>query len=256
MSNDAFEAVKEGRLIQLQKAVEKGFNVNTRDPMYGNAPLHWAARNGHTMIIQWLLDHGADKDAVAKNGNTALHFAADAGNTTSAEVLLKAGLDPNAKSKFNYTPMHWAAAKGHLQTMQVLLKHGSDINAKDKDGLTPLHLVADKGYDHCLEWMVQSGANISAQVRCCSGRVLRAPERVCARASAGADRAAIVRPTGRPQDKYGDTPLHDACGNSNLELVQLLLKHGADPSIKNEKGQTPKDCVQGKHAEAILKLLP
>ena len=41
------------------------------------------------------------------------------------------------------------------------------------------------------------------------------------------------------QNGDGDTPLHIAARNSDLEFMEVLIASGADTSIKNYKGQTP-----------------
>jgi len=45
----------------------------------------------------------------------------------------------------------------------------------------------------------------------------------------------------KPDSKGGDTALHIAAAAGNLEKVEILLKYGADPTIKNNEGQTPAD---------------
>jgi ankyrin repeat protein len=41
----------------------------------------------------------------------------------------------------------------------------------------------------------------------------------------------------------GFVPLHDAAANGNLALVQLLVKHGAQVNAKAEDGKTPADMA-------------
>ena len=52
------------------------------------------------------------------------------------------------------------------------------------------------------------------------------------------------------QDPWGDTPLHRAAYFGNIEMVQLLLKKGANKHLKNKKGRTPANLA----AEAIGEL--
>ena len=45
------------------------------------------------------------------------------------------------------------------------------------------------------------------------------------------------------QNSDKETALHSAAQYGHLEAVQLLLKHGADPNIKNSKDETPLDLA-------------
>ena len=58
----------------------------------------------------------------------------------------------------------------------------------------------------------------------------------------------------------GSTPLHTAARFGELEFVQLLLRHGADKELKNEKGEKPVNIVckasdNKQHEAAITALL-
>jgi ankyrin repeat protein len=71
--------------------------------------LHWAAINAHVDVCRWLLEHGAEVDAI--------------------------GGDLQA------TPLQWAARNGHLYVIHLLLKHGADPTLCDAQGFNTLHLV-------------------------------------------------------------------------------------------------------------------
>jgi ankyrin repeat protein len=45
------------------------------------------------------------------------------------------------------------------------------------------------------------------------------------------------------KDSFGNTPLHNAVLASNTKMVEILLEHGADVSVRNTKGRTPLWCV-------------
>lgn len=44
-------------------------------------------------------------------------------------------------------------------------------------------------------------------------------------------------------DKWAFTPLHEAAQKGRTQLCALLLAHGADPTMKNQEGQTPLDLA-------------
>ncbi|KAJ3355614.1 Ankyrin repeat domain-containing protein 40 [Allomyces javanicus] len=50
----------------------------------------------------------------------------------------------------------------------------------------------------------------------------------------------------------GWTPLHWAAQRSHVQLVNVLLRHGADPTIKNYKQQTPRDVASNADVLAAL----
>ena len=75
LGHDARSAVKRGR----------------RD---GKTPLHWAARNGHSAVVCYLVDSlGVPVDSPTKDGSTPLHLAVYGGHIDTAKQLLNRGAD-------------------------------------------------------------------------------------------------------------------------------------------------------------------
>jgi len=67
--------------------------VNSVDPNNGNCPIHIAAQNGHSEIIQLLIDKKADLDAKNGKGNTGIHMAVGYDYFETAQILIAAGAD-------------------------------------------------------------------------------------------------------------------------------------------------------------------
>lgn len=76
--------------------------------MPGWTPLIYAAFNGHTDVVGYLLDHGAEIDARADNGFTALTAAARGGHEETVALLLKRKANPNLKDDRGNTAMDHA----------------------------------------------------------------------------------------------------------------------------------------------------
>ena len=72
---DIHEAAKAGDLDKVQALIKADPDaVNLRDGS-GRTPLHWAARNDRLGVAEFLLNSGADVQAVDNLGYTALYYS-------------------------------------------------------------------------------------------------------------------------------------------------------------------------------------
>lgn len=84
--------------------------------------MYAAARNGHTEVVEYLLDHGAKVDAKGFFGATALHWAAINGHRETVELLMARGASRDIRDQqFDGTPEGWALEGDH-QELAALLK--------------------------------------------------------------------------------------------------------------------------------------
>lgn len=83
--------------------------------------MYAAARNGHTRVVEYLLDHGAAIDAKGVFGATALHWAAINGHRDVVELLVTRGASIDIQdARFNSTPAGWAREGGHIELAALL----------------------------------------------------------------------------------------------------------------------------------------
>jgi ankyrin repeat protein len=121
-------AAKNGRTEAMGFLLERGADVNG-DPYRGTALL-WAASKGHAHVAAWLLNHGAEVNRRATFGGpqhgqgvTALHLAAENGNMEMVRFLVEHGADPTIEDEiYHSTPAGWAEHFGHHAARNYLLR--------------------------------------------------------------------------------------------------------------------------------------
>lgn len=212
-------AAREGQTEVCDYLLEElKLDVNVKDGD-GDTPLVHAARQGHTSTAKYLIEHGADPTIPSDLGATALHHAAGIGDIELLKLLLSKGLEVDSQSDAG-TPLIWAAGHAQKEAVEVLLQYHANPNAETDDNITPLLSAVAAGALECLELLVQAGGN--------------------ANISAG-----------------GVTPLHIAADNGSADIVNCLLKAGADPNLTDEDGEKPIQVAAARgNREAVEILFP
>jgi ankyrin repeat protein len=202
-----------------------------------------------TAIIEMLLDHGANTEAVDEEGRTPLLITSFAGSdevdrVAIVDMLLQHGANTEAVDKEGKTPLILALHQKHQGIVDILIDHGANVNAKDHLQRNSLNIIAADDESSSRDWSSTINSLLQRKV-CTSG-----PE---------------------AQDEWGRTPLHWACASGNLplakqllsvsmiedkdissntalhlaaslrtsELVALLISHHADVNARSEGGWTP-----------------
>jgi ankyrin repeat protein len=111
----------------------------------GSTPLLLAAYYGHVDMVEFLLDKGAQVDALDGSGNTALMGVCFKGFTPIAEKLINAGANVNQKNAMGATCLIYAVTFNRKEIAELLLKNGADASVKDARGKTAMDLVMEQG---------------------------------------------------------------------------------------------------------------
>lgn len=86
----------------------------------GYSPLHVAAHFGHVNMVRFLLNHGADVNAVNSHGYTPLHQAAQQGHTLIVNLLLEHRASPNVVTNGGQTALSIAQKLGYISVVETL----------------------------------------------------------------------------------------------------------------------------------------
>ncbi|NWZ71561.1 ANR16 protein, partial [Acrocephalus arundinaceus] len=97
--------------------------------------------------------------------------------------------------------LHYAARLGHWDVLEFLVREiGMDVEVANGDYKRPIHEAASMGHKECVAFLLERGASVD-----------------CLK-------------------KADWTPLMMACTRKNLEVIQTLVEHGANPLLRNKDG--------------------
>ena len=269
-------AVRGGDLDTVQLLIRSGANVKAAN-RYGVTAVSLAATNGDAAALQALLKAGADANAAAAEGETPIMLAARSGNPEAIKVLAGFGADVNAKENWlGESALMWAAAENHGGAVKALAELGADLNVRssntdfpqqkfttsgmvatylNRGGWTALMYAARQDSKDGIRALAAAGADLN----------LRDPDGTNALSfailNAHYDLAAVLLEAGADPnvvDESGIGALYQAVdmhtlGNmfsrpmpkqtdklTPVDLVKILLEHGANPDLQNTKAGLPR----------------
>ena len=253
-TDDLFEAVKNGTASEVKAALAAGADPGAR-ARAGMTPLHFAAakKNPNPSVTKALIEAGADPDARLDNGvgwpggmSTPLHIAAIF-NPSVITALIEGGANPDARNEDGDTPLHFAAKNPNpsviTAVITALIEGGADPAARNEDSDTPLHIAAAwrDANPSVITALIEGGANPDARDEDGDTPLHRVAARI-------EDRAFLARSGVTVDDLsvFGDSVFGDT--GDDLSVILALLRAGADPGARNERGMTPFDYVKDNEA--------
>lgn len=128
--------VAKGRIDVCKKYFNAGMDVNVRDSE-GTPMLNIATRNERMECISWLLDKGADINAVSNDrGYTALMDAVWRGNENITQLLIERGSKMNTVNKEGQTMLVLAVGAGREKICRMLVENGENPDVRDSMGMS------------------------------------------------------------------------------------------------------------------------
>jgi ankyrin repeat protein len=271
-------AARTGSVDAVKVLLRAGADVNAKEAWNGQSALMWATAEGHGPVVEALLEAGADIRARSNAGTTPLLFAVRRGDMRSVQALLAAGADVNEKRPDLATPLLVAIINGHEGLVDLLLEKGADPNAEG--GSTELTVQGVRAEAIEIELKTPSFREQLRQVATEGGngknnswgRPLQAAVHVAnwhisdQFIAVGIDRLRVIKSllargadvNGRNTDmeprwsgaRYrrrlvGATAFLFAAKVADVEVMRLLLEHGADPTINTGVNITPLMAAAG-----------
>jgi len=158
------DASKEGDLEEVKQLISSDPQLTHQRDETEKTPLHWACRGVHEDVAIYLINAGADVNAIDKNQISPLHSIAARGNIRIAELLIENGANVNLQDYEKQTPLHYAGIYGFDQMVVLLIDNGADLEARNSRERTPLILSArERGYINVIQVLVERGADINAK---------------------------------------------------------------------------------------------
>jgi len=248
-------AASQGNTDAIAALLDKGAAVDVKDSAFAQTPLMWAAAAGRTAAVELLTKRGASVKTMSKIENVPLKDSLDRmalqARTRRMAALKAADHAPTAPAKPDstkrapagtdsaqnrvinrgpsysdlignkggLTPLLFAIREGHTATVVALLKAGSDVNqVSGGDHTSPLLMATINGQFDIAKMLLEKGADPKLA------------------SDAGTTPLyATINVQWAPKSMYPQPVAQTNQQTTHLELMEMLLKKGADVNAKLSK---------------------
>lgn len=173
-------------LDDLELAKEALDSIEKRDEE-NSTPLHIACKLGSIAVATYLVEEGAELEAVNHLGKTPLMIAIENEELECIKMLTAAGANINHRDKSRYTPLYLAVATGciaiilffahqshikfdpnalyyavmdnNLALVKTLVESGADVSAPSSHNDNPLQCAARHDHFEILSYLLDHGAD-------------------------------------------------------------------------------------------------
>lgn len=223
-AQDIHQATRDGDLESVKGILVQHPDLLETPDKEGRTPLHLACFSANAALVQYLVEEGADVNAVTHAKLTTLHWAVHSYSdpqkkkeVVSYLLSQDSGLATQSNDK-GLMPLTWAADDLE-ETIQLLVDHGADINDQDFNGYSALHAWTRWWPEDRSSYLIGMGANVNAG------------------------------------DKKGRMPLHTAALVGRRDRAEIFLEAGTDVNAKDITGATPLDLANHYHHPTVAELL-
>jgi uncharacterized protein len=253
-------AARTGKADAVKVLLDHRAQVNAKETWGGTTALMWAVSERHADVAKMLVEHGADVNAKSY----FVPSASGRGFEGTTPVPPKPNQPIEEFASGMLTPLMFAARENDLESAKLLVKAGADLNAQGGDGKDALSLAFFDGSYDVADFLIDSHANVNQKDAQRFTPLFWAVDRrnmetapnfpwmvsrdpfplIVKLLDAGADPNAVINSTPRARMREGSprivysTAIMRAAFSGDIELVKLLLAHGADPHIISSDRET------------------
>ena len=173
-------AASKGDYGAIHRLVIRGFDQDVAD-YDGRTPMHLAAAEGRTRVVEYFASNGASMNPVDRWGHTPLDDAVRHGHLDIAQLLAENGAIGGSRASATQTasaaaPVQglpdgadiveaiYAASEGDLPALQRLVARGVPLDGADYDYRTPLHLAAAEGHERVVQYFLDQGLRSAPEI--------------------------------------------------------------------------------------------
>ena len=221
---DARSAILAGRTVVLRKLI-------TQQPQlaFDGSLLRVAAANGNVPAAEILLAAGADLKTTDSFGRSSLGIALAQQHGDVAELLTKQGATKN---------LFDAVFTDDAETAAVLIDRDKSLaSATNAMGISPAEIAAAMGNDKVLKLLLDKGVPPNFQNASTGKSLLDAAAEYNQTNTA----ALLIQRRARLDvvDNFGFSPIHTAALRGSVAVLELLLKHKADRTLRTAAPDIP-----------------
>lgn len=259
-------AARTGNVAIIDSLLAAGADADARETALGQTALMFAAAENHPAAIRRLVAAGAD--ITVRSGDEASARAIVAANRSLARYspfTRRGAIGSITATTGRLTPLLIASRNGSLEAVRTLIELGAEVNEASAEGRSALVFALINAHFELASILIDAGANLNAtgagfsalhqlvQTRNPNMGFVAPPPKTGRLSSLDIAKKLVargadvnIRMTQDFQDghrsrlnRVGATPFLLAAKAVDVEMMEFLLEHAADPSIPTEDGTTP-----------------